>query len=355
MSDTAPDLQPPGQEPRNAPVHTIPEQYYLGPKQNAGSKKLVIALIILVVAALGLGAAYVFTRVINQNESQNQTPTNTLFNVSNQNSNITLNMNSVNTNVTNGGTGLNSNNSNTNGAGNFNFNVNGATNQLFNGNSNGNTNQLNINVVRIPDSTDADKDGLTDVEEILYGTAGSIADTDSDGFRDGEEVIHGYSPRGVGKLLDTNLAKEYLHPSFGYKVLYPSTWIRSADPQNEDGILFTTASGEFIGVSVQSNPARLAARDWYLKASPGIDIRKIQSVANNTGVLQGAISLDEQTVYYTSGDRAYVITYSTNLLTAANYRTTFEMMYRSFELSSVLTNTNTNVNTNSNTNNSNTN
>jgi cell division septation protein DedD len=73
------------------------------------------------------------------------------------------------------------------------------------------------------DTTDTDRDGLTDEEERLYGTAVNNPDTDADGssdfeelkiwgtdpnnpdtdaysYKDGEEVKNGYNPRGSGKL-----------------------------------------------------------------------------------------------------------------------------------------------------------
>ncbi len=51
---------------------------------------------------------------------------------------------------------------------------------------------------RTPDFThgpDADKDGLTDSAEALYGTDPHKADTDGDGFADGQEVlVYGSDP-----------------------------------------------------------------------------------------------------------------------------------------------------------------
>lgn len=47
---------------------------------------------------------------------------------------------------------------------------------------------------------DSDNDGLTDAEEITYGTNPNIADTDADGYSDGDEVANGYNPLGAGKL-----------------------------------------------------------------------------------------------------------------------------------------------------------
>ncbi len=48
--------------------------------------------------------------------------------------------------------------------------------------------------------SDADKDGLPDIYEEIYGTNPNKADTDGDGYSDGAEVEGGYNPIGPGKL-----------------------------------------------------------------------------------------------------------------------------------------------------------
>lgn len=47
---------------------------------------------------------------------------------------------------------------------------------------------------------DTDGDGLSDSEELIYGTDPVNPDTDSDGYLDGAEVENGYNPEGFGKL-----------------------------------------------------------------------------------------------------------------------------------------------------------
>lgn len=47
---------------------------------------------------------------------------------------------------------------------------------------------------------DADSDGLSDNQEILFGTDQHNPDSDGDGYADGEEVSNGYNPLGGGKL-----------------------------------------------------------------------------------------------------------------------------------------------------------
>ncbi|MBI5037622.1 MAG: calcium-binding protein [Candidatus Kerfeldbacteria bacterium] len=47
---------------------------------------------------------------------------------------------------------------------------------------------------------DTDNDGLTDVQEGVWGTDILNPDTDGDGFLDGTEVQNGYNPNGTGAL-----------------------------------------------------------------------------------------------------------------------------------------------------------
>lgn len=48
--------------------------------------------------------------------------------------------------------------------------------------------------------SDSDEDGLTNLEEYRYDTDPTKADTDGDGYKDGKEVQSGYNPKGAGKL-----------------------------------------------------------------------------------------------------------------------------------------------------------
>ena len=60
-----------------------------------------------------------------------------------------------------------------------------------------------------PRLVDSDGDGLTDWEEVsIFGTDPLKTDTDGDKYPDGEEVQNGYNPKGPGKLLDFEKAKE---------------------------------------------------------------------------------------------------------------------------------------------------
>ena len=47
---------------------------------------------------------------------------------------------------------------------------------------------------------DSDSDGLTDTEELQWGTDKHNPDTDGDGYTDKQEVDGGYNPLGEGQL-----------------------------------------------------------------------------------------------------------------------------------------------------------
>jgi hypothetical protein len=55
-------------------------------------------------------------------------------------------------------------------------------------------------VVGMFSDKDTDEDGLSDADEVEYGTDINNPDSDGDGYSDGSEVENGYNPAGEGKL-----------------------------------------------------------------------------------------------------------------------------------------------------------
>lgn len=85
---------------------------------------------------------------------------------------------------------------------------------------------------------DTDSDGLTDVEERLYGTDPRNPDTDGDSFLDGNEVFHLYdplepppAPLALSPFVDT-----YRHSGqFNFELLHPSAWtVQNLNRDNGD-------------------------------------------------------------------------------------------------------------------------
>lgn len=58
-------------------------------------------------------------------------------------------------------------------------------------------------LTELDSDADQDGDGLTNGDELLYGTDATMADSDSDGYNDWDEVWSCYNPLGQGKMTGT--------------------------------------------------------------------------------------------------------------------------------------------------------
>lgn len=221
--------------------------------------------------------------------------------------------------------------------------------------SNLNTNQI-VGTTVVP-STDSDSDGLTDQEELLYGTNATNADTDGDGYHDGQEVLAHYDPTrsGGAKLSDSGLVKTFTNTTYHYSALYPSSWV--VGTMNADKlVLFTSITGEFAQISVQDNTSGVSARQWYLTTNSSVSSTSLRDIA--IGDLTGIIGPDNLNIFLADKTHIYQLTYNIGIKTEANYLTTFAMMYTSFQTGVTApanSNTNSALNKNSNTNTVNTN
>ncbi len=334
--DPGPAAEPASQ----AKVYTMPEKFRSASGGGSGggrrgSKRLVIILIVvLVVAGLGVAALFAFQNVFNQPANEN---VNLVIN-RNQNQNLNLNQNAnLNTNAaananenTNATSNANTNATNTNTA---NSNANGNTN------ANANTN-TSIRTTPLPSSADGDADGLTDVEEVVYGTDVSKPDTDGDGFIDGKkaqtdgtilgELYLGYNPKGTGQLEDSTLVKRQANSLNSLSALIPSSWTAVLDQAG--GILInpSQATGEFFQVRINNNDTRQSPTEWYKTVSPTADVNSLQTDAFNG--FEVVWSEDQSTAYLFKDTKVYSIQYATGTLTQVNYWTTFDMLVRSFKL-----------------------
>jgi len=185
----------------------------------------------------------------------------------------------------------------------------------------------------LPLATDTDNDGLTDVEESLFTTDFVNSDSDADGYRDGLEVINLYNPAGFAphKIEETNLVKTYSNPTYNYTIFYPASWLARALDETNREVMFTSATGEFMQVIVEDNLDKIPLLDWYLEKAPGTNPAEIGAVITKAG-LSGIKSPDGLTVYFGAEDKIFAISYNIGIKTELNYKSTFEMMYKSFKL-----------------------
>ncbi len=178
--------------------------------------------------------------------------------------------------------------------------------------------------------TDTDSDGLTDAEELMYGSNRTNPDSDNDGFLDGVEVFHLYNPAGQApvRLLDTGSVKIYMNPAYKYQIYVPSPWsIEQVRPDGSD-IKFVDGS-ESVEVTIENNPTHLPLVNWYLSLHPEAKPADLETFITKSN-LDGVKGPDGLTAYIASDGSVYAITYNLAENNIINYRNTFEMMLNSF-------------------------
>lgn len=178
--------------------------------------------------------------------------------------------------------------------------------------------------------TDTDSDGLTDVEETLYGTQANLPDSDQDGFLDGNEVFHRYNPNGTApaSLIESGLVRLFNEASFSYTIAYPSLWNVRAIGGPTEQVVFTAESGEVIQVLMNTKSEETSITDWFLAQDLQASVDDLLMVETKEG-LTGIMSPDRLTAYLDDGDQVYIISYNVGNKNTIDYLQTFQMMLNS--------------------------
>jgi hypothetical protein len=179
---------------------------------------------------------------------------------------------------------------------------------------------------------DSDSDGLTDVEEPLYGTDARSPDADLDGFLDGNEVFHLYNPaaRSPVRLLDSGLVKLFSAPA-GWSILVPASWIIGLDIPDGSQATVTTGRGETMVLKIENNATGASLTDWYVARTPGESASSVRPFITKEG-LQGVAVSDRLEAFFAWGGKVFTVKYILGGESFINYRTTFEMMLNSLKL-----------------------
>ncbi|MDD5341350.1 MAG: hypothetical protein PHC97_02835 [Patescibacteria group bacterium] len=310
-------------------IHTMPTKYLKANSPQKGGLGRTIIIILAVVVFLGLagfGAYYFFTFL------QGQTGAPAITNLSTVNLNTNVNQTPLNVNTAPTNTGLGFGNENLNLA----TNVNLLPEVNLNINAGINTNSAGTAAVTYFSSLDSDRDGLTDVEEDLYGTEVNKPDTDEDGFIDGSELVNLFNPKaGNGSLLVTSgLINPYDNPSFNYEIFYPAKWLARPTDQSLREVIFQSATDEYVSVRVADNASKLSLVDWYVSQFGSEDLGALTQNTTKNG-MQALLSENKLTYYMYSDktpDLVYVISYFIGNRTQVNFSTTFQMMASSFKI-----------------------
>ncbi len=179
---------------------------------------------------------------------------------------------------------------------------------------------------------DTDSDGLTDIEELLYGTNFREPDSDKDTYLDGNEVFHGYDPLGLAPLtlLDTGAVKVFSDAAFAFTIFYPTTWtpVPSADSTS---IAFRSSRQASISVGTTAKVATQSLADWYNAQQPGNDAKQLKESLTKDG-FYGLTTADDRTTYLDNATSVITLTYDLGTRSQIEYLQTFEMMVNSFHL-----------------------
>lgn len=182
-----------------------------------------------------------------------------------------------------------------------------------------------------PDGLDLDSDGLTDSEEVLFGTNAQLPDTDSDGYLDANEVFNLYAPTvKAPAVLLTQAMMQVVSSTVGWQFLAPKSWIVERVPNSAD-VLLHVASGEVFVVKVEANPAKQEVREW-VATMRGWRTDQVIELQSNKYRVPFYMGPDRLTAYIPWGDQVLSVSYQLGTQVFVNYRTTFGMVLNSLRL-----------------------
>lgn len=185
-------------------------------------------------------------------------------------------------------------------------------------------------------SSDTDRDGLTDLEEMLFGTSPSRPDSDEDGYADAREVANGYDPAlpGDAKLADSS-ATQYVETDFvsnNFRFMSMSEWQVGFNEKDKQAFVYTDTD-EIIRVSIKPNIEGISATNWYLQSYLNTSLSQLRS-ADINGLI-GVYSPNRLKVYLTDEAREnfYIFEYIvSDINDQMRYPNIFDMIINTFEL-----------------------
>jgi len=184
-------------------------------------------------------------------------------------------------------------------------------------------------ITKLIPGTDADADGLTDKEEVIYQTDPTRPDTDGDGFLDGNEVFHLYNPAAPPPvtLLESGIVKLYRNASYGYTVYYPTLWSASSTISMSE-LDFVSDDAESLKIFVEDVDANTSLRNWYMAKYPSADINSLQSYSSKQGY-QGLQDTERLNTYIKKGSKVFTLAYDLGGTDIVWYRALYGMIINS--------------------------
>ena len=187
-----------------------------------------------------------------------------------------------------------------------------------------------------PKGEDSDHDGLTNTEELLFGTGLEISDTDEDGFSDSSELLSLYDPLNLDQKLvnNINLVRVYSNNLYDYSILYPAKWLAEEISSDfKETIFYNNDNDDFFKIQIKDNSQGLTLSNWYLTFSSGASLGNLQEFETENK-LTGFKTKDNLNFYVANGNKIFIISYILVNMEELNYMTTFDMFCKSFKLTS---------------------
>ncbi len=179
---------------------------------------------------------------------------------------------------------------------------------------------------------DTDSDGLTDIEELLYGTDYRNPDTDGDTFLDGNEVFHRYNPNGPAPLtlLDTGAVRVFQGTDLPFTIYYPSAWTPVADSTTAK-VTFRSPTTAAIIITVTPKDSTQSLETWYQQNVPNENSQQLETTYTTEGLLAMA-RRDQRIAYVDGGSNVFTLTYDLGDEKTIEFLTTFQMMLNGLNL-----------------------
>lgn len=181
------------------------------------------------------------------------------------------------------------------------------------------------------ESADDDNDNITNLAEELFNTDPFNSDSDGDKYPDGHELFYLYNPSGFEprKLIDSGFVKEFINPTYDYKIYYPANWdMGNVDPIYQQ-ILFSTLTGENIEVHEFNLESGQTFADWLALAAPQEKLSDLVNFSSYFNV-PGKKRVDGLVYYFQDNQRLFVLAFHTTNSSVVNYKIVLEIMARSF-------------------------
>lgn len=180
---------------------------------------------------------------------------------------------------------------------------------------------------------DSDEDGLSDLEEEIFGSDINLADSDGDGYEDKGEVGNLYNPAGTGLLADNPNISQYQNSAFGYRLLYPAIWFEQSIG-DASSVIFGATNGSFVQIISQANEDKMAIDDWFVKQFPEETVKEGDIMEGDNW--QGIFHKDKKIFYLTDTDNGslFIISYVPEPEDSLDYYNIFKMAIDSFQIES---------------------